>query len=482
MREKRTNIKMYSSLSLRAQQSNPKRQEKIYGLLRRLCLLAMTVIFVFISPALPNAQGVLPPIIRDTEIEAIFSEWTTPLLKASEIGPDNVRIILVQSDQVNAFVAGGANIFFYTGLIKETDGPEEVIGVLAHEMGHIAGGHLITTQDALERASYESILGAVMGLGAAIVTGNGAAASAIIAGSQNIAGRRFLAHSRINEASADQAAFSYITRAQLNPSGLSSFFKKLQDQELLPATQQSEYVRTHPITRNRIEAMDALIAKSPLKDQAPTARWQDQHARMKAKLIGFINPEQTDWAYPKDDISIPARYARTIAAYRLNDIPTALRGIDELLHDEPQNAYFYELKGQMLVDFSRVEEALPAYRKAVELIPDGPLLRIALAHALLQDEDNQAQLEEAVRHLERALIKEQRSTRVHRLLATAYGRLGRESLAKLHLAEEAVLQQRLPYAKAQAENALKGFRAGSSEWIKTKDVLNHIALLEQQMN
>jgi len=164
MREKRTNIKMYSSLSLRAQQSNPKRQEKIYGLLRRLCLLAMTVIFVFISPALPNAQGVLPPIIRDTEIEAIFSEWTTPLLKASEIGPDNVRIILVQSDQVNAFVAGGANIFFYTGLIKETDGPEEVIGVLAHEMGHIAGGHLITTQDALERASLRVFWAQLWGL------------------------------------------------------------------------------------------------------------------------------------------------------------------------------------------------------------------------------------------------------------------------------------------------------------------------------
>ncbi len=443
-----------------------------------LCLMLL----IALSPVPLGAQGGLPPIIRDTEIEAIFREWARPLLKTSQIGENNVQIILVQSNQINAFVAGGANIFFYTGLIKKTDGPEEILGVLAHEMGHIAGGHLILTQDALERATYESILGTVLGIGAALVTGNSGAASAIIAGSQSIAGRRFLAHSRVNESSADQAAYSYLTRADLNPSGLSSFFKKLEDQELLPSSQQSEYIRTHPITRDRVEAVDALIAKTPLKDKKMHALWKEQHARMKAKLVGFINPEQAAWSYPKEDQSVAGRYARTIAAYRLNDIPTALRGIDELIAQEPENQYFHELKGQMLVDFSRIEEAIPSYRKAVSLMSDGPLLRIALAHALVESGDNQARLKEAVTHLDRALIDEKRSTRVHRLLATAHGRLGHESLAKLHLAEEAVLQRRLPYAKAQAENALKGFRVGSPEWIKTKDVLSHITNLEAQKN
>lgn len=436
---------------------------------------------VLFSPSLLNAQSNLPPIIRDTEIETIFKEWMTPLLKASDIGVDNVNIILVQSDQINAFVAGGANIFFYTGLIKKTDSPGEVIGVLAHEMGHIAGGHLISTNQALQRASYESILGTVLGIGAAIVTGRGELASAIIGGSQNLAARKFLSHSRVHEASADQAAFSAMSRAGMNPSGLSGFFKKLENEELLPASQQSEYMRTHPITRNRIEAVDALIAQSPLKDKAFPASWNDQHARMKAKLIGFINPEQVAWAYPKDDTSLPARYARTIAAYRLNDIPTALRGIDALLAEEPDNPYFHELKGQMLVDFSRVEEALPSYRQAVILMPDAPLLRIALAQALVQDHDP-ARLREAITHLDRALVKEQRATRVYRLLATAHGQLGHENLARLYLAEEAVLQRRFPYAKAQAEAALSGFQTGSPEWIRTKDVLNEIALLEQQMN
>ena len=441
-------------------------------------LVCMVGVFS-LSPQGLNAQSKAPPIIRDTEIEAIFREWATPLLKAAQIGEDGVNIILVQSDDVNAFVAGGANVFFYTGLIRKTENPGEVIGVLAHEIGHIAGGHLISTRGALERASYESILGTVLGIGAAIATGNSAAASAIISASNNTATRRFLKHSRVNEAAADQAAFSYMSKSEINPEGLGSFLEKLENQELLPSSQQSEYVRTHPITRNRIEAVEALVEGSDLKDKAIPALWNEQHARMKAKLIGFINPEQVAWAYEENDTSIAAQYARSIAAYRLNDIPTAMRGIDALIATEPENAYFQELKGQMLVDFSRIEEAIPYYQRAVDLLPGAPLLRIALSHALIESGDDKARLNQAVMHLERALISEKRSSRVHRLLATAHGRLGHDSKAKLHLAEEAVLQNRLPYAKAQAEGALQGFKTGSAEWLRTKDVLNHIANLER---
>ena len=442
-------------------------------------VLLIVVCAISLSPNPLNAQGKAPPIIRDTEIEAIFREWAGPLLQAAQIGENGVNIILVQSDDVNAFVAGGANIFFYTGLIRKTESPGEVIGVLAHEIGHIAGGHLISMQSALERASYESILGTVLGLGAAIATGNSAAATAIISASNNTATRRFLKHTRVNEAAADQAAFSYMSRSEMNPSGLASFLEKLEDQELLPASQQSEYVRTHPITRNRIEAVEALVEKSDLKGKTMPTLWDEQHARMKAKLIGFISPEQVAWAYEENDNSIAAQYARAIAAYRLNDIPTAERGIDALIAAEPDNAYFQELKGQMLVDFSRIEEAIPYYERAVELLPSAPLLRIALSHALIESGDNPARLNQAVTHLERALVSEKRSSRVHRLLATAHGRLGHESKAKLHLAEEAVLQNRLPYAKAQAEGALEGFETGSAEWLRTKDVLNHIANLER---
>ncbi len=443
-----------------------------------IIFFALMGVMALIVSHVAYAQGRATTVIRDTEIEHILGEWADPLLSASGIGRKSVNLILVQSNEVNAFVAGGANLFLYTGLINRSENAGEVIGVMAHEMGHIAGGHLIKSREAMERASYESILGTVLGIGAAIATGNGGAGTAIIAGSQNYAQSNYLSHSRVNESSADQAAFSYISGAQINPSGLKSFLEKMESQELLPASQQSEYVRTHPITRNRIGAMDSLLERSIYKDKPLPAEWNEQHARMKAKLLGFISPEQVAYSYGSEDQSIAGQYARTIAAYRLNDIPTALRGIDELIKAEPDNPYFHELKGQMLVDFGRVEEGLPSYETSVKLMPDAPLLRISLAHALMQDENNTQKLREAVTHLERALIKEQRNSRAHRLMATAQGRLGHEDIAKLHLAEEAVLQNRLPYAKAQASAALKNFKAGSPEWIQAKDVLNYIAIAE----
>lgn len=453
----------------------PKFKAKIHSAFYSIAFL--TALLLPIQTTQAQLKGL--SIIRDTEIENTFEEWAEPLLQVSNIGEDNVRIILVQSDQINAFVAGGANIFFYTGLITKSENPGEVIGVMAHEMGHIAGGHLISTRLAYERASYESILGAVLGIGVAVLTGEGAAASAIIGGSQNIAGRRFLSHSRVNESSADQAAFKYLSAAHINPQGLSTFLEKLSGQDLLPASQQSEYVRTHPLTTKRIDAVDTLIAKSEDKDKPYPERWVRQHVMMKAKLIGFTSPERVGSIYPDSDTSTAARYARAIAAYRLNDVPTALRLMDDLIVQEPNNPYYLELKGQMLVDFGRVQAAIPHYEQAVQLLPDAALIRIALAHALMESQGSDDVLKDAVEHLERAVIKEPNSTRVHRLLATAYGRLGQDNLAKLHLAEEAVLQRRLPYAKAQAEAALKGFDTGSREWIKAKDILNHINNLEQ---
>ena len=447
------------------------------NLSRMLICLVFITSFTWANPS-SHAQSRLS-IIRDTEIENTLREWSEPLLSASNVGQGGVRIILVQSDQINAFVAGGANIFFYSGLITKSETPGEVIGVMAHELGHIAGGHLISTRLAIKRASYESILGAVLGIGLAALTGEGAAANAIISGSQNVAGRRFLAHSRVNESSADQAAFRYMDKAGMNPTGLSTFLEKLSGQELLPSSQQSEYIRTHPLTQKRIEAVDTLIEKSEHKDKAYPARWVQQHAMMKAKLIGYTTPERVASLYPHEDVSMPARYARTIAAYRLNDVPSAMRGVEELINDDMNNPYYLELKAQMLVDFGKIQEAVTYYQQAVQLLPDAALIRVALAHALMESGQGDANLQEAIDHLERAQIKEQNSTRVHRLLATAYGRMGHDSLAKLHLAEEALLQQRLPYAKAQAEAALAEFDTGSREWIKAKDILNHINNLEQ---
>lgn len=415
-------------------------------------------------------------IIRDTEIETYMAEWFAPIFQANNMQPSQVKIIIVQSNDINAFVAGGSNIFFYTGLIDKTETPGELIGVMAHELGHISGGHLVRGRAAMEQASYESIIGTIIGLGAAVATGDAGAAGAGAMAGNSMAQRRFLATARTYESSADQAAIRSMKQANLNPTGLLTFLEKLEGQELLPSTQQSEYVRTHPLTRNRVGAVEAAIAKSDALNKPLPAEWYEQHRRMKAKLMGFINPQNVAWTYDDTDKSIPARYARAIADYRENRIDKALSGIDGLIALEPNNPYFHELKGQMLVDFGRVEESLAPYQKALSLAPRSGLIRTALAHSQIESANgNNAQYKAAIENLNRAVKDEPRSTRVHRLLATAHGRRGEDAFARLHLAEEALLQQKYKYAKEQANIALQGLDPQSSSALRAKDILNFAA-------
>lgn len=436
-----------------------------------LYILFTGVLAIFLLPGNANAQIV----IRDSEIESYLNEWFEPIFKANGMQASQVKIILVQDNDVNAFVAGGSNIFFFTGLIEMTDHPGEIIGVMAHELGHISGGHLVRGRDALEIASYESILGAVIGIGTAIATGDSGAATAGSLAGSSVAQRRFLAKTRTFESSADQAAITSLNRAGINPSGLMDFLRKLEGEELLTASQQSEYVRTHPLTRNRVSTIEAAVQKSPHRNAPMPSKWIEQHARMKAKLTGFINPGKVAWAYDDKDSSVAALYARSVADYRQNRIEEALSGIDSLISREPKNPYFHELKGQMLVDFGRVGEGLKSYQTAIKLLPSSGLIRIALAHAQIETAgEDKKKLQSAVVNLERAVRDEPRSTRVHRLLATAYGRMGNDAMARLHLAEEAVLQQKHGYAKQQAELAIKGLPPESPATLRAHDILAYV--------
>ncbi len=424
------------------------------------------VLFIVSSPL--KAQTV----IRDSEIESYLSEWFSPIFQANNMSPSQVKIILVQENDVNAFVAGGSNIFLYTGLIEKTENPGELIGVMAHELGHISGGHLVRGREALEQASYESILGTIIGVGAAVASGQaGAAGAGSIAGS-SMASRRFLSKTRTFESSADQAAITSMNRAGMNPEGLLSFMRKLEGEELRPTSQQSEYVRSHPLTQNRISSIAAGVQKSNNREKKTSQKWLEQHDRMRAKLMGYIHPEKVSWAYDDKDFSIPAIYARTVADYRKNNIESALSGIDNLIKQEPNNPYFYELKGQMLVEFGRIKESLKPFQKAVNIRPKDGLLLTALAHAEIESsQDSGDILNKAIKNLKIAAQAEPRSTRVHRLLATAYGRQGNDAYARLHLAEEALLQNKKPYAKQQAEIALKSLPKNSSAALRANDIL-----------
>lgn len=446
----------------------------------KLRSIILMVVLVGIGLCLSSVASVAqagPVIIRDAEIERTLQSWLAPLLKAATMPPGSVNLVLVDSPEVNAFVAGGANIFIYTGLIDKTETPEELISVMAHELGHIAGGHLIRAHAAMEKASFESILGTVAGIGAALITGRGEIANAIIAGSQSAARAGYLAHSRLDEASADQAALKYMAAAKINPVGLENFLEKLGDQELVPVSQQDEYVRTHPLTTNRIDAVRDKVRAYNVEEGADKAEaYAELHARMKAKLLAFTDPARVEWVYSTKDTSVSGLYAHAIASYRQNDTDKALKAIDQLITREPNNPYFQELKGQMLVDFGRVNEALPYYKAALDSVPEAGVIRIAYGHALLAS----GNMDQAVTTLERAAQDEPRSPRVFRLLATAYGQKGEEGIAKAYLAEESFLLARYPEAKAHAEAALKLLKAGSRHARRVTDILVQVKRIEEK--
>lgn len=409
-------------------------------------------------------------LIRDSEIELYLKEWSADVIKQTGLPAGSVNIILVQSDDVNAFVAGGPNIFIYTGLLQRSDTAEEVIGVIAHELGHIVGGHLTRGRAAMENASYETIIGTILGVGAAILSGQGEAAQAVIGASQNYAISKYLAHSRVQESSADQAALGYLDAAKVDPAGLTSFLKKMQSDELLPASQQSEYYRTHPVTRNRITALETKVEALSQKSFNVNSKWADQHARMKAKLLGFIHPPQVAWTYDPNADAIPDVMAYAVAAYRQSDETRAIDKVRELVALEPDNPYYHELAGQIYASFGRLDESRKSYAQAHKYVPNDGLIAIAYAHILIE-QGKEADLRAAIKILGSAQRAEPRSTRLYRLMATAYGRLKDDSRANLYLAEEAYLKRNMVETGRLADIAIRGLEKESREWRRAKDLI-----------
>ena len=435
-------------------------------------LIAIIVVFATALAAsdTASAQSRGLSLIRDAEIESAIRRMSEPVFNAAGIAADDVTIALIEDNRINAFVAGGMNLFIHTGLLIRTEDPLELIGVVAHETGHIAGGHLVRTREAIENASIQAILATVLGVAAAIGGGDGNAGAAVMMGGAELARRGFMQFSRGQESSADQAALTYLEGAQMSPRGMVSFLRKLESEELLPQSRQTEYVRTHPLTRDRVDAVQQGVERSRYRDRKLPAEFYEMHRRMKAKLLGFIQPQVALRVYSEQDQSFAARYARAIATYKRGDVQAALPMVEALIAAEPQNPFLHELKGQILFENGRVVEAIQPYRTAVQLMPDSGLLRIALGHALIET-NNLAALDEAVQHLTAAARQERKTPSLHRLLAIAYGKRGEDGLARLHLAEEAILQQKKDVARMQATAAQRTLPVGSPGWMRSQDIM-----------
>ncbi len=429
-------------------------------------IFAMIMALVFAFPTSVQAMG----LIRDAETEYLMREFSDPIFKAAGLDPKAVKIHLVNNNSLNAFVAGGQRMFLHTGLIQQSDRPNMLIGVIAHETGHMAGGHLSRTQQALKSAAVPVIVSTLLGIGA-IVAGAGDAGFALITGGQTLAQRDFLSYSRVQEASADQAAITYLDRVGWSGRGMMDTFYLFRGQEVLSERQQDPYLRSHPLSTQRLSALEDRVLSSPFVDVPDPPEWVAAFEMIKAKLHGFIDrPAVTFRRYPATDTSLPARYARAVAHHKLGDVARALGEIEPLLAAMPNNPFIWELKGQVLFESGKVEESVAPYRRAVELAPNSPLLRVGLAQSLIGLERRQETIE-GLEQIEIAQRTDREYSRAYQQAAIAYARLGDYGNAELSTAERFYVLGQLPRAKQHAARAQVELNEGSPGWLRAEDIL-----------
>ena len=429
-------------------------------------LIALAIFAMAAKPAM--AQSVL----RDAETEALLNDMAAPLVEAAGLEPGNVDMVLINDNSINAFVAGGQAVYIHSGLINAADNANEVQGVIAHELGHITGGHIVRFNEGTRAATNISLLSLLLGVGAALA-GAGDAAMGVIAAGQRAALGRFLAFSRVQESAADAAGAQYLSDAGISGKGSLTFFGKLYNQSLrygYDTSQDSEFNRTHPLSQNRITRLREAYQADPAWDTPSDPEIERRFKRVKAKLYGYLaEPARTLNAYPEWDTSVPARYARAYAMHKDALVDQALAEADALLETNPQDPYFLELKGQILLESGKVDEALPPLREATEITNNHPLIASMFGHALIATE-NRDNHPEAERVLKAAVSRDRLNPFAWYQLGIVYEAKGDLPRARLASAEQQVMRRRYTEALRSAQFAEAGLEKGTPDWLRAQDV------------
>lgn len=437
----------------------------------------------FVAALLLTAQpAAAQSILRDAETEALLMDMAAPLVEAAGLEPGNVDIVLINDPSINAFVAGGQAVYIHSGLINAADTANEVQGVIAHELGHITGGHIVRFSEGMSAASNISILSLLLGVGAALA-GAGDAAIGIMQAGQRAAMGKFLAFNRVQEASADAAGVEYLSKAGISGRGSLTFFGKLQSMEFRYGISQDDdaaFTRTHPLSGDRIARLRESYIVDPAWNAPDDQVIQARFERVKAKLFGYLaEPQRTLSAYPKYDTSVPARYARAYAYHKSALIDDALSEADALLEADSENPYFLELKGQVLLESGDPEAALPYLRQATELSSYQPLIASMFGHALIATEDR-SRYGEAEQVLRAAVARDRFNPFAWYQLGVVYAARGDMPRARLASAEQQVMSRRYAEALRSAAAAEAGLETGTPDWIRAQDIaLQARAELEQ---
>jgi predicted Zn-dependent protease len=445
-------------------------------------LIALATAAAIALPSLPaqaqRAQGGGIPLIRDAEIEQLMREYTQPILKAAGLTSANIKIVLINDRSFNAFVVDGRRIFVNTGALTESTTPNQIIGVLAHETGHIAGGHLSKLRQELANAQTAAIIGMLLGVAAMVAgsrsgadSGASQAGAAVLSSAPQVAMRSLLSYQRAHEEAADRAAVKFLAATNQSAKGMYETFKRFADNSMFTARFADPYAQSHPMPTERIAALVEIARTSPIWEKKDPPELQARHDMMRAKLSGFMETPQTvARRYPPSDTSLPARYARAIATYRHSDLRAAVAQIDGLIAVQPNNPYFYELKGQALLEGSKPAEAIAPLRHAVSLAREPTLIQLMLGQALVATNDPKHS-EEAITILRNALAREPDAPQAYQQLAMAYGRKGDLAQADLASAQAAFTRGDIKTARELAARAKTRLPVGSPGWVRADDIV-----------
>ena len=428
--------------------------------------------------ATASAQGI--SFIRDTEIENLMNDYARPIFRAAGLGSQRIKVRIVRQSSFNAFVLDGRNVFMNTGTLVKSETPNQVIGVIAHETGHIAGGHLAGIRAKIKRDATRNLLMKILGIGAIIGGASaggdtrdiaGGIGKSILYGSDTVSLMSLLSYRRAQESAADQAGISYLNATRQSAFGMLETFEYFAQQEYFSGRFKDPYVRSHPMPHNRIAQLRQLAELSPYFTKKDPASLQLRHDLMRAKLAGFLDkPRAVFNAYPKSDHTLPARYARAIAYFFQGGMRSAAPRVEALIKDRPDYPYFWELKGDFLFRSGRPNEAIGPLKKALALAKGGSLIRVRLAQAMLAS-NKKRYVEPAIKYLRKALVDE-KSSLGYRQLASAYFKKGAQSQAYLASAQAYFQEGKLKDAQRLARRAQAQFQTGTPLWIKADDIIN----------
>jgi predicted Zn-dependent protease len=449
----------------------------------KMTAIAVAIALVAPPPRAALAQEQKLAILRDTETEQLLRDYTKPILRVAGLEKQNIQVTIINEPVFNAFVADGRRIFVNSGALMQAETPNQIIGVLAHETGHLAGGHLARLREQLATAQTQMIIAMLLGVGAlAAGTVRGGASSgsagladagaAALSGPQNMIMRSLLSYQRQQEESADRAGVKFLTATGQSAKGMYDTFKRFTNDSLFSARGADPYYMSHPMPAERVAALEEIARTSPYWDKKDDPALQLRHDMMRAKISGFLErPDTVYRRYPLSNTSLPARYAHAISTYLHGDLNNALTQIDSLIQTQPNNPYFYELRGQALIDGGRPTEAIPALRKAVALSNNAPLIEILLGQALVAS-DNKTYTEESINILRNAMARETEQPIGYTQLAMAFARKGDLAEADLASAQAAFLRGDNKTAKDLASRAKTRFAVGTPGWVKADDIVS----------